>query len=204
MAEPVQVHVIDDDDALRDSLAFLLASAGFSTKTYDSVERFLETADALSEGCVVTDVRMPGLSGVDLLRRLRGSNPSLPVIVMTGHGDVAMAVEAMKLGAADFVEKPFSDETLLAALNAALAARSPPADQSWMLKLADLSPRERQVLEGLIEGKANKDIARDLEISPRTIEIYRAKVMAKMGAGSFAELIRMAVSGGLGGNGAAG
>jgi two-component system, LuxR family, response regulator FixJ len=195
VSEPVEVHVIDDDAALRDSLVFLLTSAGLSVRAFDSAEAFL--AAGVDNGCVLTDVRMPGVSGVDLLRRLRAAGSRLPVIVMTGHGDVALAVEAMKLGAADFLEKPFSDDALLSAVDTALAPRGASSDQTWARKLSELSQRERQVLEGLIEGKANKDIARELEISPRTIEIYRAKVMAKMGAGSFAELVRMAVAGGL-------
>jgi two-component system response regulator FixJ len=197
VAKAIQVHVIDDDAAVRDSLAFLFASAGLGARVYDSPVAFLEIAADLNDACVVTDVRMPEMSGVDLLRRLRAAGSKLPVIVMTGHGDVALAVEAMKLGAADFIEKPFDHEVLLQAVEAALAARPAAGNPTWAKRLAELSPRERQVLEGLIRGQPNKEIARDLGISPRTIEIYRAKVMSKMGAESFAELIRMAVAAGL-------
>jgi two-component system response regulator FixJ len=198
MAEPIQVHAIDDDDAVRDSLGFLFASAGLSARLYESPLAFLEIAQNLEGGCVVTDVRMPEMSGLDLVRRLKGLGVELPVVVITGHGDVPLAVEAMKLGARDFIEKPFDDEILLSSVRAALAWRERSADdQVTDSRLAQLSMRERQVLEGLVRGAANKEIARDLGISPRTIEIYRAKVMTKMGADSFAELIRIAVAAGL-------
>jgi two-component system response regulator FixJ len=198
MADPIQVHAIDDDDAVRDSLGFLFASAGLSARLYDSPLAFLEVAADLKEGCVVTDVRMPEMSGIDMVRRLKGLGVDLPVIVITGHGDVPLAVDAMKLGAVDFIEKPFDDEILLSAVRTALAAHTGgTADQVSDSRLAQLSMRERQVLEALVRGAANKEIARELGISPRTIEIYRAKVMTKMGAESFAELIRIAVAAGL-------
>jgi two-component system response regulator FixJ len=199
MTDPRMVHVIDDDAPLRDSLLFLLSSSGLNATGYDSPQAFLAATSDLTDGCIVTDVRMPGMSGVDLLRKLKGAGSTTPVIVMTGHGDVSMAVEAMKLGAFDFIEKPFSDQSLISAVEAALEIDPTPRGGAWPERLADLSPRERQVLEGLVGGKPNKEIARDLAISPRTIEIYRAKVMTKMGADSFAELIRMAIAAGVGG-----
>ena len=197
------VHVIDDDEAVRDSLEFLFASAALPAATYATPLSFIGAAHRIIHGCVVTDVRMPEMSGLDLVRRLKAAGWTLPIIVITGHGDVALAVEAMKAGAIDFIEKPFDDETLLASVRAALApARTAGGDDPAVRnRLAELSVRERQVLDGLIEGHANKMIARNLDISPRTVEIYRAKVMSKMGAESFAELIRLAVAAGLTGGG---
>lgn len=198
MTDDQTVHVVDDDAGLRNSLVFLLTSMGHKAVGHESPRMFLEQAASLGDGCVITDVRMPEMSGVDLLRSLRASGSPLPVVVMTGHGDITMAVEAMKLGAVDFIEKPFSDEVLVAAVEAALTApRGEPRDHAWAQRLAALSVRERQVLEGLVRGEPNKEIARNLGISPRTIEIYRAKVMTKMGAESFAELIRLAIASGL-------
>jgi two-component system response regulator FixJ len=196
------VHVIDDDDAARDSLAFLLRTADVDVRTYASATEFLTAAPGLEGGCVVTDVRMPQMDGLELLRRLRSLDLGLPVIVMTGHGDIPLAVEAMKAGAVDFFEKPFSDDAMLAAVNRALAhqredhARESERD-AIKVRLATLSTRERQVLDGLVAGKANKNIAFDLGISARTVEIYRANVMTKMDAASLSELVRMALSAGI-------
>jgi two-component system response regulator FixJ len=197
-SEKAPVHVIDDDEALRESLSFLLRSAGIEVKTYSSATTFLASLPDTGLTCVITDVRMPGLSGVELLRRLRELKFEIPVIVITGHGDVPLAVEAMKMGAIDFLEKPFDDEVLLASVRSALKQqdgeskrRTERADIEG--KLASLSNREREVLEGLVAGKANKQIAYDLGISPRTIEIYRANLMTKMKAGSLSELVRMAL-----------
>jgi two-component system response regulator FixJ len=192
-AEP-QVHVIDDDDGVRASLDFLFASAGVASTSYDSPMAFLAAAEGLSSGCIVTDVRMPEMNGVELLRRVREMGVRLPVIVMTGHGDVPLAVEAMKSGACDFLEKPFSDEALLDAVEAAM---SRDADAGARARTDHLSTRERQVLERLVAGHTNKVIARELGISDRTVEIYRAKVMTKTGVGSFAELVRLALSAGI-------
>jgi two-component system response regulator FixJ len=196
------VHVIDDDDAMRDSLAFLLQSANVAVRTYDSAATFLDKLAEISGGCVITDVRMPGMSGIELLKRLRELNVALPVIVITGHGDVPLAVEAMKSGAADFIEKPFDDELLLASVRSALKNQA--ADQergaaraAIDARLALLSNREREVLQGLIAGQPNKIIAYELGISPRTVEIYRANVMTKMEAGSLSDLVRMALVGGM-------
>jgi two-component system response regulator FixJ len=196
MPSDAVVHVVDDDEAVRESLAFLLRAAQIEVKTYDSAVTFLRNPPA--GGCVVTDVRMPEVSGIDMLQRLRELGLTLPVIVITGHGDVPLAVEAMKLGAADFFEKPFDDDALLAAVRAALSKEGESGKRNVERteindKLAGLSNRERQVLEGLVRGHANKAIAYDLGISPRTVEIYRANVMTKMNAASLSELVRMAL-----------
>jgi two-component system, LuxR family, response regulator FixJ len=196
--EKAPVHVIDDDEALRESLSFLLRSAGIEVKTYSSATTFLASLPDTGLTCVITDVRMPGLSGVELLRRLRELKLEIPVIVITGHGDVPLAVEAMKMGAIDFLEKPFDDEVLLASVRSALKQQDGESKRRTERaeiegKLASLSNRERDVLEGLVAGKANKQIAYDLGISPRTVEIYRANLMTKMKAGSLSELVRMAL-----------
>lgn len=193
----VQVHVIDDDAAVRDALVFLLSTENLAATAYDAAAPFLAVSAAAS-GCVITDVRMPGMDGLELTRRLKATGVGLPVIIITGHADVALAVEAMKIGAADFIEKPFDDDIILKAVRRALAARSEDelrtADkQAATQRLAGLSQRERQVLKGLVAGKANKVIAYDLGISPRTVEIYRAHVMTKTKADSLSELVRVAL-----------
>jgi two-component system response regulator FixJ len=194
--EPV-VHVIDDDAAVRDSIAFLLESAGLVARTYPSAVAFLEVVN-LSPGCIVTDVRMPEMSGIELVRRLKAAGRRDPVIVITGHADVPLAIEAMKAGVADFIEKPFDDEVLLRAIRTAVQdGGAPQVDAEGaeaVRRLATLSLREREVLDGLVAGRANKVIAFDLGISPRTVEVYRANVMIKMGAGSLSELVRMALA----------
>jgi two-component system response regulator FixJ len=192
------VHVIDDDEAARQSLAFLLGTARMSVKTYESAVAFLKVAADVRSGCIITDVRMPDISGIELLRRLKELKVGVPVIVVTGHGDVALAVEAMKVGAADFLEKPFDDEAMLAAVRTALNRQSTQgkrqAERSEIEgRLAALSSRERDVLQGLVSGLANKQIAFNLGISPRTVEIYRANLMTKMQAGSLSDLVRMAL-----------
>jgi len=196
------VHVIDDDEAIRDSLSFLFGTVGLDVRTYESAAVFLSNLSGVDAGCIVTDVRMPGISGVDLLRRLREVGVQIPVIVITGHGDVQLAVEAMKVGARDFIEKPFDDEILLGAVRSALndAGRKAQHDAertALLERLASLTNRERDVLRGLVAGKPNKIVAFDLAISPRTVEIYRANVMTKMGAGSLSELVRMAMIAGI-------
>jgi two-component system, LuxR family, response regulator FixJ len=201
MNDPV-IYVIDDDDSVRDSLDFLLRSSRFRVKTYDSASAFLESLPDIAFGCVITDVRMPGLSGIELLRRLRELQIKIPVIVVTGHGDVPLAVEAMKIGAADFFEKPFDGDNIVAAVRTALNNSKRDADHEAERtelrdRLASLTPRERDVLEGLVAGNPNKTIAYDLGISPRTVEIYRANVMTKMKSGSLSELVRMALLAGL-------
>lgn len=192
------VCVVDDDDAARDSLAFLLQSARVQVQAYESAAAFLAALPALRPGCVITDIRMPEIDGLELLRRLKGMNIPVPVIVITGHGDVPLAVEAMKMGAADFLEKPFDDEILLAAVRAALNTqqqddRRQAEKVEIAARSATLSAREREVLDGLVAGQPNKTIAYDLGISPRTVEIYRANVMTKMQAKSLSELVRMAL-----------
>jgi two-component system, LuxR family, response regulator FixJ len=202
MRSDAVVHVIDDDEAMRDSLAFLLRAARVEVQTYESASVFLESLPKIKPGCIVTDVRMPGTSGIDLLKRLRQLNVVMPVIVITGHGDVPLAVEAMKSGAADFLEKPFDDDVLLAAIRAALNVQATDSERQASRaaindKLTALSNREREVLEGLVAGHPNKTIAYDLGISARTVEIYRANVMTKMEAKSLSELVRMALVGGI-------
>lgn len=192
------VHVIDDDADVRQSLAFLLTAAGLTVRVHDSALAFLDVLPGIKDGCVVTDVRMPGMDGLELQRRLRQQKARLPVIVMTGHGDVPLAVEAMKSGAVDFIEKPFEDETLLSAIRSALARQAQASDRdaratAIQQRIAKLSEREREVLDRLVAGKANKVIAFELGISPRTVEVYRANVMTKMQAESLSELVRMAL-----------
>jgi len=190
------VHVVDDDPAMRDSLAFLLEAAGMQSRTYETAQALLDAAP--EAGCILTDVRMPGMSGLELVRELKRRGSALPIVVMTGHADVPMAIEAMKAGVVDFIEKPFDDDVLLAALTSALAqgeetSRLGHERAAAQARIDALSPRERDVLGGLVAGKANKVIAFDLGISPRTVEIYRANLMTKMQAGSLSELVRMAL-----------
>ena len=194
-AEPV-VHVIDDDETARESLEFLLDCAGLRVQAYESAVAFLEAVPAMEHGCIVTDVRMPEMGGVELIGRLKALGVPDPVIVITGHADVPLAIQAMKAGVADFIEKPFSDDAILGAVRAALARDSDrnqaQAERDQILaKLETLSQREREVLDGLVEGHANKVIAFDLDISARTVEVYRANVMTKKQAGSLSELVRM-------------
>jgi two-component system response regulator FixJ len=201
-SDPALVHVIDDDEPARQSLAFLLGTAGVEVRTYDSAVAFLNEATGVKTGCVITDVRMPEVSGIDLLHRLKELRVDVPVIVITGHGDVPLAVEAMKIGAFDFLEKPFDDEMLLASVRSALDRQDRDSQRHAERaeiegRLAALSKRERDVLEGLVAGKANKQIAFDLGISPRTVEIYRANLMTKMQAASLSDLVRMALLAGI-------
>lgn len=196
------VHIVDDEEAVRKSLAFLLTMAGFTVRVHSSATNFLTAAPGAGKGCLVTDLRMPDMSGVELLHRLRESQALMPTIVVTGHGDVPMAVEAMKAGALDFIEKPFEDEVLFAAINRAadeLAQQRDGADlQAIQARANTLTERERQVLSGIVRGRPNKIVAHDLDISPRTVEVHRANIMAKMQAGSLAELVRMTIAADLG------
>jgi two-component system response regulator FixJ len=196
------IHVVDDDAAVRESLAFLLGASGFTARTYESAEAFLTALPDVEGGCVITDVRMPGLTGIELLQRVNESTATLPVILVTGHGDIPLAVEAMKLGAADFLEKPFDDERILAAVTSAMErlreTNAVSAERAEIeAKLAALSNRERQVLDGLVAGQPNKTIAYDLGISARTVEVYRANLMTKMQANSLSDLVRMALVAGV-------
>ena len=190
------VHIVDDDEAVRQSLAFLLSSTGLAVRLYDSASAFLAGLASVKGGCLITDMRMPDMTGLELLHALKARACGLPAIVITGHGDVALAVEAMKAGAVDFIEKPFDEEAILHAVQAALERGSEGEGgdaPAIAARLASLSERERQVLEGLIAGHPNKTIAYDLGISPRTVEVYRANLMTKMEARSLSELIRMAI-----------
>jgi two-component system response regulator FixJ len=202
MPDKGKVYVIDDDEAMRDSLNFLLDSANFNVTLFESALRFLDALPGLEFGCVVSDVRMPGLDGIELLKRMKAGHSSFPIVIMTGHGDVPLAVEAMKQGAVDFLEKPFEDDRLIAMIETAIrqadsSLKSGALTQDIAARVASLSPRERQVMNGLIAGLSNKLIARDYDISPRTIEVYRANVMTKMQANSLSELVRLAMRAGL-------
>ncbi|WP_426408524.1 response regulator FixJ [Bradyrhizobium ganzhouense] len=202
MGDKTIICVIDDDAAMRDSLAFLLDVNGYRPQVYETADAFLASVSAARRTCVISDIRMPGMNGIELVRKLKGDGSPCPVILITGHGDVALAVEAMKAGAVDFIEKPFDDTALLESIRAALEARPPAEGESSSRKeaearLAELSPRERDVLQGLVAGKINKVIAHDLSISPRTVEVYRANLMAKTGARSMSELMRLALAAGL-------
>jgi two-component system response regulator FixJ len=202
MPDKQTIHIVDDDAAARGSLEFLLKSAKLMVKAHESAVAFLAALPNLNPGCVITDVRMPGMSGIELLKRLKSMPNAIPVIVITGHGDVPLAVEAMKYGAADFLEKPFDDDLLLGTVRSALNRLEKDSKREveraeTLNKLATLSTRERQVLEGLVAGSPNKIIAFDLAISPRTVEIYRANVMTKMTAASLSDLVRKALTAGI-------
>jgi two-component system response regulator FixJ len=202
MSEKPIIHVVDDDAAMRDSLAFLLDVNGFEAIVHDSATAFIKHPKKAEVACVVSDIRMPDMNGIELVRKLHEQDSGYPVILITGHGDVALAVEAMKAGALDFIEKPFDDAVLLGAIRAALEMRGAGAADSTARNeaaalLAGLSPRELDVLKGLVAGKINKVIAHDLGISPRTVEVYRANLMAKTGARSMSELMRIALTSGL-------
>lgn len=196
------VHIVDDEEAVRKSLAFMLTMNGLAVRIHDSATAFLAVAPNLRRAVLVTDLRMPDMSGVDLIRQLSVLAATIPPIVITGHGDVPMAVEAMKAGAVDFIEKPFDDTVIIDAINRAAerldknAARGETADEVTS-RLETLSDRERQVLAAVIAGQPNKMIAFNLDISPRTVEVHRANVMAKMKARSLPELVRMSLAVGL-------
>ena len=196
------VYIVDDDDAVRDSLSVLLEAVGHRVRTFGLARDFLDAAPTLPLGCLIVDIRMPEMDGLELQRALNDQALDFAVIVITGHGDVPLAVRAMKAGALDFIEKPFSTPTIMASVRAALSRiesveEHDPVAQAALAKLELLSPREREVLEGLLAGLPNKTIAYDLAISPRTVEIHRARVMDKMGARSLSELIRFALAAGL-------
>lgn len=190
------VYVIDDDESARQSLEFLLDVAGIRVRSFSSADAFLKSAPPLAGACVVTDVRMPGMSGIELAARISEADGAVPVIVITGHADVPLAIQAMKAGAADFIEKPFDDETILSAIHTALARSEEEEEvqtrrREVLSRIETLSGREREVVDGLVEGKANKVIAIDLDISPRTVEVYRANAMMKMQAKTLSDLVRM-------------
>lgn len=195
------VSIIDDDEAVRDSLEILLTSVGIQSKTYESAQNFLKQYDPNQPGCLVVDIRMPGMSGLDLQQQLQKMRSPHPLIFVTGHGDVPMAVQAMQDGAFDFIQKPFRDQDLLDRINEALESDLKNRDQrlqeqSIRNRLESLTPREREIIELVAEGKANKVIAAELNLSQRTVELHRAHAMDKMGAKSVAEVVRMIVSSG--------
>jgi two-component system response regulator FixJ len=202
MKEEPRVYVVDDDEAVRDSLSVLLAAQGYRVNSYRSAPAFLAAAPALPPGCLIADIRMPEMDGLELQQRLNERSFSFPMIVITGHGDVPLAVRAMKAGAVDFIEKPFTAEAILAAIEAGLARLATPQSHTALAdvaaaRLALLSSREREVLDGLVAGLPNKAIAYDLAISPRTVEIHRARIMQKMQAKSLSELVRLALAAGV-------
>lgn len=198
MSEAV-VHVVDDDDALRDSIGFLLASAGIAWRSYPSALALLDRVDVLETGCILTDVRMPAMSGLELVQELKRRGVPHPVIVLTGHADVALAVQAMKAGVGDFLEKPFQPEALLASVRQALASgeeRLIRARERADIerRIVQLTSREHEVFTAVARGLSNKEAAIELGISPRTVEIYRANVMSKMQADTLSQLVRMALA----------
>ena len=196
------VYIVDDDEAVRDSLSLLLESKAYGVNSFGSALDFLAAAPALPIGCLIVDIRMPEMDGLELQERLKARGLGFPMIVITGHADVPLAVRAMKAGAVDFIEKPFASETMLDSLEGAFSRLTSPSERDPATaaaaeKLTLLSSREREVLEGLLAGLPNKSIAYDLEISPRTVEIYRARVMSKLGTRSLSELIRVALAAGM-------
>ena len=199
MSDGPTIFIVDDDEAVRDSLQILLETEGYRTAVFGSGLEFLDAYRAGQAGCLLADVRMPDMSGLDLQEILAERQLQLPVIIITGHGDVSMAVRAMKAGAVDFIEKPFADTTILDSVQRALSrADQPRADQALATeaeaRLQALTPREREVLERLVLGRPNKIIAFELNISPRTVEIHRARVMEKMQADSLSHLVRLALA----------
>ena len=200
------VHIVDDDDAIRRSAGFMLKTSGFRVQSYESGSDFLKHARSLDPGCILLDIRMPGMDGLEVQQSLRDAGVLLPVIVMTGHGDVSLAVQAMKAGAVDFIEKPFEKQVLLGAIDLGQARLNKRAADSKRgedarSQLNVLTPRELDVLRGLTQGLPNKTIAYDLGISPRTVEIHRSNLMEKLGARSLSEVLRLAFAAGLGQDG---
>jgi two-component system response regulator FixJ len=196
------VHIVDDEEPVRKSLAFLLTMVGFTVRVHDSATSFLAAASNIGKACLVTDLRMPDMSGVELLERLNRQDGMIPAVVITGHGDVPMAVAAMKAGAVDFIEKPFEDEVLVEAIKKAASRLGDPETRVEDItvlraRLEQLSERERQVMALVVSGLPNKTIGYTLSISSRTVEVHRANVMSKMQARSLPELVRMAISLGL-------
>ncbi|MGI9449692.1 MAG: response regulator transcription factor [Geminicoccaceae bacterium] len=201
MADRPLIYIVDDDDAVRDSLEALLLAEGFDVVGFGSAEAFLADCDLSIAGCCLLDVRMPGKDGLTLLDELRSSSATMPIIMITGHGDVPMAVKAMKLGAVDFIEKPFDTNLMLTTIESVLRSAktkgAPKIDPTLLEHIKRLTPREREVLEHLVAGRSNKEVGRELGISPRTVEIHRARLMEKMAADSLAQLVRLAIDAGI-------
>jgi len=196
-SEPI-VHIVDDDKAIRDSLVLLMKSIGYESKPYDSAEMFLNEADLYAPGCLIVDIRMQGMSGLELQQLLNNKGIKIPVIIITGHGDVPMAVQAMKAGAIDFLEKPYDNELLVTRIKQCLSEASKSQDESRTIaeaktRMSRLTPREQEVMNLLVAGKHNKIIARELNISVRTAEAHRAKVMKKLRADSLSDIVRLAL-----------
>ena len=192
----LQVYLVDDEAAVRRSVSFMLKTAGYAVETFESGEAFLKAAPGLAPGCVLLDIRLGGIDGLEVQQILRERGIMVPVVIITGHGDVGLAVRAMKAGAVDFIEKPFEKAQAIAAIDQALLyndgrERLQAMAQTAQTRLNALTPRERDVLDGLVDGRANKVIAYELGLSPRTVEVYRAGLMGKMNAGSLSELVRM-------------
>ncbi len=196
------VHLVDDEDAIRRSAGFMLKTSGYRVRPFASGVELLKQARALEPGCILLDIRMPGMDGLEVQLALREQGVALPVIIMTGHGDISVAVSAMKAGAVDFIEKPFEKEVLLSALEQGFSRlrkeeRNRERAEQAGLRIASLTPRERDVLEGLAQGLPNKTIAYDLGLSPRTVEIHRANLMHKLGVHSLSEALRIAFAAGM-------
>lgn len=203
MSQPRLIHIIDDEDSVRRSASFMLKTSGFSVQAWASGVAFLKEVRHVELGCILLDVRMPEMDGLEVQRTLHERGVTMPVIILTGHGDVSIAVRAMKAGAVDFIEKPFEKEVLLGAIEAAFERLDASGEANTRAEeaavvLAALSPREREVLEGLAQGLPNKTIAYDLGISARTVEVHRANVMTKLGARSLSDALRIAFAAGLG------
>lgn len=203
MSQPRLIHIIDDEDSVRRSASFMLKTSGFSVQSWASGVAFLKEVRHVEAGCILLDVRMPEMDGLEVQRTLHERGVTMPVIILTGHGDISVAVRAMKAGAVDFIEKPFEKEVLLGAIDAAFERMDASGEANTRAEeaavvLAALSPREREVLEGLAQGQPNKTIAYDLGISARTVEVHRANVMTKLGARSLSDALRIAFAGGLG------
>jgi two-component system response regulator FixJ len=203
MSQPRLIHIIDDEDSVRRSASFMLKTSGFSVEAWPSGVAFLKEVRHVEPGCILLDVRMPEMDGLEVQRTLHERGVTMPVIILTGHGDITIAVRAMKAGAIDFIEKPFEKDVLLGAIEAAFERLDASGEansraEEAIVLLAALSPREREVLEGLAQGLPNKTIAYDLGISARTVEVHRANVMTKLGARSLSDALRIAFAAGLG------
>jgi len=198
-SEQRMIHLVDDDPAVRRSVGFMLKTSGYGVQSYESGTDLLKSAGELEEGCILLDIRMPGMDGLEVQQALQEKGVTLPVIIMTGHGDVGLAVRAMKAGAVDFIEKPFEKEALIAAIDEGLRRlwrkeATNDRQKDAEVRLQALTPRERDVLDGLAQGLPNKTIAYDLGISPRTVEIHRANLMSKLEVRSLSEALRIAFS----------